>query len=156
MGKLYKNILLTFVILVNVNNPLWGQDLEKNPNLYTNFAEAKQIAKKQKRLMLLHFWTESCGPCKLIERRVFSQNKFAKFVEKEFVFVKIDANKEPYLAQFYNINSVPRDVIIRLNMEQVANYVPPTELDSYIAIAMQEKNKFKEYLKNQNKTKEQK
>src|SRR6476660_2434793 len=53
----------------------WHSDLES----------AKVVAKQSGRLVLVHFWTPSCGPCMALEQNVFNQPGVAGAIETQFV-----------------------------------------------------------------------
>ena len=49
----------------------WHHDLES----------AKSVAKQTNRLVLVHFWTPSCGPCMALDQNVFNQPGVARRIE---------------------------------------------------------------------------
>ena len=53
----------------------WHKDLES----------AKVVAKQTNRLVLVHFWTPSCGPCMALNQNVFNQPGVANAIETQFV-----------------------------------------------------------------------
>ena len=57
----------------------WQQDIES----------AKKLARESNRLVLIHFWTESCGPCKMLEQNVFNQPGVGTAIEAQFVPVTV-------------------------------------------------------------------
>ena len=61
----------------------WHHDLES----------AKIVAKETKRLVLVHFWTPSCGPCMALDQNVFNQPGVASAIETQFVPVKLNADE---------------------------------------------------------------
>lgn len=77
-----------------------------------NLEAAKRLAAQTNRLVLMHFWTESCGPCMKMEREVFSRPEVAAAIEANFVPVRVNVQIFPLTAREYGINAWPADVIM--------------------------------------------
>lgn len=100
----------------------------------TDLREARQAAEQQNRLVLLHFWTETCLPCKRLESSVFNQPEFIRALTTGYVPVKINANEQPNLAKFYNIERVPTDVIVTPQGREVYRAASPADSNQYITM----------------------
>lgn len=103
----------------------------------TDFQAARAEAQQSGKLLLVHFWTESCGPCKLLEKRVFSQPQVGVAVSNQFVPVKINANEAPELAQAYGVTRVPTDVVVTSQGQVVRAFVSPATPMEYISATAQ-------------------
>jgi protein disulfide-isomerase len=97
-------------------------------------AAAQAEAQRTGKLVLLHFWTESCGPCKLLEKRVFTQPGVASAVEANYVPVKVNANEAPQLVEAYGITKVPTDVVVTPQGDLVKSFVSPATPMAYVAV----------------------
>lgn len=100
----------------------WRADLQ------TAQAEAQKTGK----LVLAHFWTESCGPCRALETRVFSQPSVALGVSDKYVPVKINANEHPELARRFGVTRVPTDAVVTPQGELVKAFVSPATPMDYV------------------------
>lgn len=96
-----------------------------------NVDAAKIEATQSGKLVLLHFWTTSCGPCKTLERDVFSQPQIGDLLEHSFVPVKVDADLAPALAGAYEIDRVPTDVVLTPQGNVVAKLSCPMDPSTY-------------------------
>ncbi len=110
----------------------WHQDLES----------AKVVAKETKRLLLIHFWTPSCGPCMALERNVFNQPGVAAAIEAQFVPVKLNADENSATAQWYGISRVPTDVVATADGQIIAKSVSPPTPAAYVAELTSTANKY--------------
>lgn len=96
-----------------------------------NVDAAKIEATQSGKLVLLHFWTTTCGPCKQLERDVFSQPQIGDFLDQNFVPVKVDADQAPALASAYSIDRVPTDVVLTPQGNVVAKLSCPMDASAY-------------------------
>jgi len=105
-------------------------EVQADPVKWRNNVDAAKIEAAQTgKLVLLHFWSTSCGPCKQLDRDVFSQPQVGQLLEQHFVPVKISADISPALAGSFNIDRVPTDVVLSPQGNVVAKLsCPPTAL----------------------------
>src|SRR3954471_13696358 len=101
----------------------WHKDLES----------AKVVAKETNRLVLVHFWTPSCGPCMALNQNVFNQPGVANAIETQFVPVKLNADENSATATWYGITRVPMDVIVTPEGQTIAKLVSPPTPAAYVA-----------------------
>ncbi len=73
---------------------------------FTDFEEARKVAKATGKLMLVDFYAVWCVPCKQMKAEAFQDGNFKKMA-KDFVLVMIDAEKQVPLAQRYGVDSYP-------------------------------------------------
>lgn len=115
--------LLALPAQAQQNGVQWHYDLES----------AKSVAKQTNRLVLVHFWTTSCGPCVALDQNVFNQPGVASAIGPQFVPVKLNADENSATAQWYGINRVPTDVIITPDGDLVGKLISPPTPMAYVA-----------------------
>ena len=95
--------------------------------------DAKRLAAQTNRLVLLHFYTDSCMPCKILEKNVFSQPVVGAQIAANYVPVKVNARDYPAVSQRYNITTVPADVVITPTGQVVRQLKCPQKAAQYLA-----------------------
>lgn len=99
----------------------------------TDLEEAMTAARESNRPILMHFWTPDCVPCRRLEKSVLNQPRVVETLERQFIPVKVNAQDHPELARRYHVSSVPVDVIVTANNEELARMYTPQDADRYVA-----------------------
>jgi len=73
------------------------------------WAQVKALAAKEKKMIFFDAYTSWCGPCKYLERSVYTNASVAAFFNANFINVKFDMEKGEgvRLAEEYNITAYP-------------------------------------------------
>ncbi|PRZ21245.1 thioredoxin family protein [Flavobacterium granuli] len=75
---------------------------------HISFEEALKKAKEQNKLIFIDFYTVWCGPCKAMTKNVFPDPKIGELFNKEFINIKLDAEKEGLqIARKYEVTAYP-------------------------------------------------
>jgi YHS domain-containing protein/thiol-disulfide isomerase/thioredoxin len=99
-----------------------------------DYNSACGMAAEQRRLVLLHFYNDNCGPCVRLDQNVFSKAEVADAVSQNYLAVKVHAGKNPQLATRYHINQWPTDVFVTASGLEVYRTVSPQKPAEYIAL----------------------
>ncbi|WP_442485694.1 thioredoxin family protein [Aeoliella sp. SH292] len=101
----------------------WQTDLDK----------ARAQAEKEQKLLLIHFYSDSCGPCRVLDATVFNQPTVAGAVQTHYVPVKLNTNEFPATAERFGITRVPTDVVITPQGRMVERLTSPQTPMAYVA-----------------------
>ncbi|RXF68645.1 thioredoxin family protein [Arcticibacter tournemirensis] len=113
------------------------------------WAQIKEKAKTENRYIFVDVFTTWCVPCIKMDKEVFTQKKVGDFFNKNFINVKVQADKgkndsDPvkrwysdaaYIAATYNIDSYPTYLFFNPQGEIVHRTTGFTEADKFIAAA---------------------
>lgn len=71
--------------------------------------EALQTAQEENKMIFLDAYTAWCGPCKLLKRNVFPDERVGNFYNENFINVKVDMEKGigPKLSRQYRVTAYP-------------------------------------------------
>ncbi len=95
--------------------------------------EALKKAKAEKKLVFLDAYASWCGPCKMLQKNVFTKKDVGDYFNKQFINVKMDMEKGegPALSQVYPLEAYPTLLFIDGNgrvVKKVIGYQSPEAL----------------------------
>ena len=100
-----------------------------------DWREARELAQSQQRLVLLHFYSQTCPPCQRLERNVFPRPEVGRALGSGYVAVKIDVDQHPELVKFYRVQQWPTDVIVDPRGKEVYRSSPtPQDPNRFISM----------------------
>lgn len=95
---------------------------------------AKQIAGQTHRLVLVHFWSPSCEPCRRMERDVFPHPQVVAAVETSYTAVKLNADHFPATARQFGVSALPTDIVISPDGQLIDRSVGSVSADKYVGM----------------------
>ena len=125
-----KKILFTLLLIVGAAVTANAQVRFSDKNLDAVREEAVQ----QNKLVFIDLYATWCGPCKSMERDVFSQAKVGDFMAEHFVAAKYDIEKPTgsALAKKYGVRSIPTFLIFDTEGELLAQITGGMPADEFI------------------------
>ncbi len=90
-----------------------------------DFAKAQAQAKKQNKPIFIDFYTSWCGPCKKMDRDVFSDRRVSKYYNENYVSLKINAEQGDgrALADKYKVKGFPTLCVIDPSGKMISQVV---------------------------------
>ena len=115
-----KRLILSMVLALAAGVALAQTDFR-----HISYAEGLKAAKAEGKLLFVDFYTEWCGPCKMMANNVFPQKDVGDYMNAKFVCLKIDAEKGEgvELAKRYAVKAYPTFVIIGADEKEVGRKV---------------------------------
>lgn len=128
LSKMKRVILLLYFIFPLFVIAQEGVKFEEG----SSFNDILIKAQKEKKLIFLDAYAAWCGPCKLMEKNVFTHKEVADFYNKNFINAHFDMEKGEgrQLAQKYSVYSYPTLLFINAKGEVVSKslgYLDPNE-----------------------------
>jgi len=87
-----KLICLTILSLIS---SAFAQDKGIKFEHHRTWAEIKSLAKKESKYIFIDVFATWCGPCREMDRSVYTSEKVGDFMNKKFISVKVQADKTP-------------------------------------------------------------
>ena len=113
-----------------------GTGADEGPFRDLSLDRARQAATDRgKRLVLVDFYTVWCGPCKKLDETTWKDQEVRDWLSKEAVCLKVDAEKDQYLADKYRINVYPTVLLLRPDGAEIDRLVGYRDAKTFLADA---------------------
>lgn len=117
-----------------------------NENTNINFESILAKAKAEKKLIFIDAYATWCGPCKIMDRNVFTDSPTADFFNKNFISYKVNIEKGngSTIQLLYEVNSLPSLIFTDVEgkvLEKAENSVTISQLKAMAERALAKKGK---------------
>jgi thioredoxin 1 len=139
--KIYKQLLFSLIVLLTATNVQAEDGIKKEVKsadkgiVFTSgtWAEILKKAQSEKKVIFFDAYTTWCGPCKLLQKNVFTRADVAAVFNKNFINVKFDMERGegPMLAEKYPLQGYPTLFFINPDgtvVKEVIGYQNPETL----------------------------
>ena len=116
-----KKLLMLFILVVN----LFAFDWSGKVNWAMSFDVASNVAKSSNKLIMVDIGLTTCPPCRYLAQKVYTNEKVAKYINKNFVpvFYLADQDTLPIIVQNYFTGSTPTILFLKSNGELVYSMI---------------------------------
>ncbi len=104
--------------------------------------EAMKIAAKEKKPILLDFWAEWCGPCKVMLATTY-KDKAVVEKSKKFVTVLINADEQPKVLEKFSISAIPTVIFLDSKGKVLLQSTGAAKAPEFLKLMDQASKKFK-------------
>ncbi|RXQ91491.1 thioredoxin family protein [Ancylomarina salipaludis] len=113
------SVLVLFLLCSNA----FGETTEGIKFFHGSWEEAKTKAKEENKIIFIDFYTQWCGPCFNMAKKVFILPEVGSFYNDKFICLKIDAesNDGAVLAKQYVVQSYPTYAFINPENEKLVH-----------------------------------
>jgi len=96
------------------------------------YDKAVEKAKADKKVVMIDFYADWCGPCKLMEQKTFSEDKVQKFLTDKTVAIRVDVDDNKKLAAQYKIDAIPCMVFVDGDGKEVGRILGFRDADKFL------------------------
>ncbi|MCG6909850.1 MAG: thioredoxin family protein [Deltaproteobacteria bacterium] len=86
-----------------------------------SYAEGMALRKSMAKKVFINFYATWCGFCKRMDTKTFTDKAVIDYLEKNFIAVKVDVDKERNVAAQYNISPLPDTWFISETGDAIGN-----------------------------------
>lgn len=94
--------------------PLFANPTKNIP--WHSYKEGKAKALKEKKYLVVDFYTNWCKWCKVMEEKTYANQEVLKVIHKHFVLAKVDADKVENILEYNNKNYSLGEFLTALNV----------------------------------------
>lgn len=129
MKKIISGLFIFATVLTFAQDEIKFQDIP--------FKDLIAKAKKENKIVFVDAYASWCGPCKMMEKNIFSQKSVGDFYNKNFVNARIDMEKGEgrEIAQKYGVRSYPTYLFLNGDGELISQNYGYMEESLFIAMA---------------------
>ncbi|KKM66280.1 hypothetical protein LCGC14_1482750 [marine sediment metagenome] len=106
----------------------------------TDYDNALQQAKKEGTLVVIDFFATWCGPCQMMERTTFVDERVRRRMMK-FVPLKIDVDRQREIAAKYGIQSLPTTAVVGSDGNVITGAMGYLDADRLLEVLSRAKSK---------------
>jgi len=138
-----KKLIIAVITLCSLNLGLKAQENGKSITFAQGtLKEVLTQAQKTNKLVFIDCYTSWCGPCKMMEKLVFTNDTVARFFNKAFINYKMDMEKGegPEVAAQYRVASYPTYLFLDGTGKVVHRSAGRMPAADFIAVAQKASN----------------
>ena len=115
-----KKLLLSIVLLLGISAAMGQTNFR-----HVSFADGVAAAKAEGKLVFIDFFTEWCGPCRMMANNIFPQKTVGDYFNEKFICLKIDAEKGEGvgLAKRFKVTAYPTFIVLDDNEKVLGTHV---------------------------------
>lgn len=131
---------ISFLLILSVFQLAFSQQSIKFED--SNFTAILAKAKAEKKLVFLDAYAAWCGPCKLMEKNVFTDKNVADFYNKNFINARVDMEKGEGrdLALKYGVRSYPTFLFLNGEGEVVGKELGYIQTKEFLELGQKNNN----------------
>lgn len=120
--------LISFLAGIFLTPVLWAEDLFFEGDLMA----VQKVAKSTRKLVMIDFKAEWCGPCKMLDRTTWKDENVISTLKDKVVAIKVDVDENSELAAKYSIHSLPTVIFVDGNGNEVSRFIGYRDAEGFL------------------------
>ncbi len=130
-------LVLTGFMFGFLHNPVSAKEIA-----WQSFSDGMARGKSENKKIFLHFYAQWCGACKTMENNTFKDPTVIAYINKNFIPIKVDADREREASQIFRVRYLPDNWFIAEDGKPIGHqpgYISPKKLTGILKQLMDEK-----------------
>jgi len=134
---------------------------EKEEIQWQSYDTGMKMIKDQNKKGFLHFYSDWCKYCKIMNNQTFADSKIIKYLNKNFISIRVNTEKQKNIARKYRVRGLPNTWFLAEDTSSLSSqpgFIPPERLLDMLKFLNTDsfKNmKFSAFIENQKKVQKQ-
>ncbi len=157
-----KQILLTIIVLCGLLSLCFTPAMAVKKEIHWQpYETGMKMIKDQNKKGFLHFYTDWCTYCKIMNKQTFVDPKLIDYLNDNFIPIRVNAEKQKDVAKKYGVTRFPNTWFIgedTVSLSSQPGFIPPEMLLNMLKFLNTDsfKNmKFSAFIENQKKAQKQ-
>jgi thioredoxin-related protein len=117
----HKLIVLTICIVFSMTLYPFALHAASGGILWYSYNEGMVLNQKEKKKVFVHFWASWCDYCKKMEANTFSNTSVIAYLNRNYISIKVDSDKEKDLSIEYRVSGLPDNWFLDQNSQKISN-----------------------------------
>ena len=116
----FRTVFFIFALLICLcaAAPLHAGSTDINWNSYNT--GMKKIAQENKK-GFIHFYTDWCTYCKMMNRKTFSNDSVAAYLNRNFVPIRVNGDEQKSVISDYGVNGFPTNLFVAEDQSDIGS-----------------------------------
>jgi len=135
MRKYLLPICLSSLLLIVIIQISFAENTTKQAINWYSYDKGIAAGKAEDKKIFLHFYADWCAYCKIMKNKTFKDASVVDYLNKNFISIKVNSDRERELAQKYRVRGLPTNWFLKETNEKIASrpgYIPPSEMILYL------------------------
>ena len=136
-------VMVSFTQASNAETGIFSTGSTPKLKWQTNLKAAHKLAVKQDKPMMIVFGASWCTYCHKMEKETLADRQTVAFIEREFIPVHLDYDKEQTIAKILEVESLPCTVILTPDADllgRATGYMEPKDFRSKLTTALDKRS----------------
>jgi len=115
------HLAIALLVSLFIFQALPAESAESSGIQWYSYDEGMALGKNKAKKVFINFYAQWCGYCRKMDTRTFKDSAVMDYINTNFIAVKVDVDKERYVAAQYNISPLPDLWFISEEGEAIGN-----------------------------------